>query len=65
MEHKHSQSRDRGLVSSEPYEIEYIHKRFPNHSHDEVTRAIQAAKAQLKGSEDRDRIMQILRQKLT
>jgi len=43
----------------EPHEIEYIHKyihmQFPNHW--EVHRAIQAAKAQLKGSEDRERML--------
>jgi hypothetical protein len=57
-------TRDRGLVSDEPHEIEYIHRQFPSHSHEEVHRAIQAAKAELKGSEDRERTMQILRQKL-
>jgi hypothetical protein len=61
---QHNQNRDRSLISDEPYEIEYIHRQFPNHSHEEVHRAIQAAKAELKGSENRERIMQILRQKL-
>jgi hypothetical protein len=64
MQNKHNQGRDRNLVSGEPYEIEYIHHQFPNHTHTEVNRAIQAAKAELKGSEDRTKIMQILRQKL-
>lgn len=59
-----SNNRDRNLVSNEPYEIEYIHQQFPNHSHQEVQKAIQEAKGQLGGSEDRDRIMEILRQKL-
>jgi hypothetical protein len=61
---QHNQNRDRGLVSDEPYEVEYIHRQFPNHSHEQVHQAIQAAKAELKGSENRDRIMEILRQKL-
>jgi len=61
---KQSQSRDRGFVSDEAHEVEYIHQQFPSHSHEEVHRALQAAKAELKGSEDRDRIMQILRTKL-
>ena len=52
--------RDRDLVSEEPYEIEYIHRKFPSHSHEEVHRAIEAAKAELKGSEDRDAIMKYL-----
>jgi hypothetical protein len=56
--------RDPGLVSDEPYEIEYIHQQFPNHSHAEVHQAVQAAKAQLNGSESRAKIMRILRQKL-
>jgi hypothetical protein len=64
MKRQHSQSRDRGLISEEPYEIEYIHRQFPNHSHEEVHQALKAAKAQLKGSENRDRIMQIMREKL-
>ena len=61
---QHNQNRDRGFISEEPYEIEYIHRQFPNHSHEEVHRAIQAAKAELKGSENRERTMQILRQEL-
>jgi hypothetical protein len=56
-------NRDRNLVSGEPYEIEYIHRQFPGRSHQEVVSAIKEAKAQLGGSEDRTRIMQILREK--
>jgi hypothetical protein len=59
-----SRSRDRGLVSDEPHEIEYIHQQFPNHSHEEIHSAIKAAKSQLKGSENREQIMKILRQRL-
>jgi hypothetical protein len=61
---KGGRQRDHGLVSDEPHEIEYIHQQFPNHSHQEVHQAIKAAKAELKGSERRDRIMDILRRKL-
>ena len=57
-------NRDRNLVSDEPYEIEYIHGQFPGKSHGDVERAIREAKAELGGSEDRRRIMEILRQKL-
>jgi hypothetical protein len=57
-------NRDRNLVSDEPYEIEYIHRQFPGKSHQEVESAIKEAKAQLGGSEDRERIMEFLRQKL-
>ena len=57
-------SRDRRLVSSEPHEIEYIHRQFPSRSHSEVERAIRQAKSQLGGSQDRSRIMEILRRKL-
>jgi hypothetical protein len=56
-------NRDRNLISSEPHEIEYIHRQFPGKTHGEVERAVREAKAQL-GSQDRARIMQILRQKL-
>jgi len=52
------------LVSEQPYEIEYIHQQFPNHSHDEVHRAIESAKAQLHGSEDRGKIMELVRKSL-
>jgi len=61
---QHNQNRDRSLISDEPYEIEYIHRQFPNHSHEQVHRAIRSAKAELKGSESREQIMQILCQKL-
>lgn len=56
--------RDRGLVSSEAHEIEYIHQQFPGHSHAEVVSALKAAKTEMKGSESRARMMQILRRKL-
>ena len=57
-------SRDRNLVSGEPHEIEYIHRQFPNRSHQEVERAIEAAKAEMGGSEDRARLMEILKRTL-
>lgn len=57
-------SRDRNRVSDEPYEIEYIHRQFPNHSHEEVDRAIREAKSQMGGSEDRTRLMELLNRKL-
>lgn len=63
-EHKDDQGRDRKLVSNEPYEVEYIHKQFPKHSHEQVKKALAEAKAELKGSEDREKIMEILRRKL-
>ena len=56
--------RDPGLISDEPYEIEYVHQQFPNHSHEEVHNAINEAKAELHGSEDRQKIMEILTRKL-
>ncbi|HEV8542691.1 MAG TPA: hypothetical protein VGR78_09905 [Verrucomicrobiae bacterium] len=64
MRSNRSRSRDRNLVSDQPYEIEYIHRQFPNHSHEEIHNAIRAAKSELKGSEDRRQIMQPLREKL-
>ena len=57
-------NRDRNLLSGEAHEIEYIHRQFPGRSHQEVERAIREAKAQLGGTENRGRIMEILRQKL-
>jgi hypothetical protein len=58
------QGRDRNLVSDEPYEIEYIHQQFPGKTHEAVHKAVQEAKQQLKGSEDREKIMEIVRKKL-
>ena len=57
-------NQDKKLVSDEPYEIEYIHRQFPNKSHAEVERAIKEAKSQLGGSESREKIMEALRRKL-
>ena len=57
-------SRDRNRVSNESYEIEYIHRQFPNRSHEEVERAIREAKSQMSGSEDRTRMMEILKRSL-
>ena len=61
---KESLSRDRKVVSNEPYEIEYIHSQFPKRSHAEVEKAIKDVKADLGGSEDREKIMTALRKKL-
>jgi uncharacterized protein YqeY len=58
------QGRDRRLVSAEPHEIEYIHKQFPQKSHDEVVRAVTDAKKELGGSESREKIMEIAKRKL-
>jgi len=57
-------SQERNRVSDEPHEIEYIHRQFPNRSHEEVERAIRDAKAQMGGSEDRTRLMEILNRTL-
>ena len=57
-------SQDQNRVSSEAHEIEYIHRKFPNRSHEEVERAIRAAKAEMGGSEDRTRLMEILNRTL-
>jgi hypothetical protein len=57
-------NRDRNLISGEPHEIEYVHRQFPRRSHEEVERAIREAKIQLGGSQNRGRIMGILREKL-
>ena len=63
-ETKQSRATDRALVSDEPWEIETIHKHFPKRSHQEIKSAVEAAKKQLKGSESREKIMEILKQKL-
>lgn len=58
-------SRDRNRVSDEPYEIEYIHRKFPNHSHQEVEAAIRQAKSEMGGSESREKLMEILNRRLS
>lgn len=63
-ETKQARGTDRALVSEEPWEVETIHKHFPKRSHQEVATALEAAKKQLKGSESREKIMEILQKKL-
>lgn len=63
MANKSQRKRDAGLVSSEPWEIEYIHKQFPTHSHSEITKAVSEVKHELGGSEDRGKILAALRRK--
>jgi hypothetical protein len=58
-----SRRRDRGLISSEPWEIEYVHKQFPTHSHAEIESALTEVKRQLGGSEDRAKIMAAISRK--
>jgi hypothetical protein len=57
-------AQDRDRVSNESHEVEYIHRKFPKHSHEAVERAIREAKAQLGGSENRERLMEILNKTL-
>ena len=61
----HDQNRDRNLVSSEPYEVEYIHQQFKGHSHQEVVSALESCKMELGGSDDREKIMECMRRKLS
>ena len=60
-----SATRDRALVSDESYEVEYIHRKFPNSTHRQVVAAIGACKKDLNGSEDRRKIMACVRKKLS
>ena len=57
-------TRDRKLVSDEPHEVEYLHRKFPNSTHNEVVRALSSCKKELNGSEDRRKVMACLRGKL-
>jgi hypothetical protein len=63
MANKSQKRRDPGLISSEPWEIEYVHKQFPTHSHSEIQKAILEVKHELGGSEDRSKIMAALRRR--
>ena len=57
-------SQDQNRVSNEPHEVEYIHRQFPGKTHEEVKSAIRAAKAEMGGSGDRTRLMEILNRTL-
>lgn len=59
-----SRSTDRARVSNEPWEIETIHKHFPQCSHQEVVHAIEECKRELAPSEDRKKIMKCLESRL-
>jgi hypothetical protein len=65
VETKQARATDRALVSEEPWEVETIHKHFPSRSHPEVARALEDAKKPLKGSESREKVMEILKKKLS
>jgi hypothetical protein len=57
-------SRDNCLASNGLWQIEYIHRQFPGKSHDEVVSALESAKRELNGSEDRHKIAKLMRQML-
>jgi hypothetical protein len=61
---KRSISTDRERVSNEPWEIETIHKHFPQCSHEEVVQAVEECKRELAPSEDRSKIMKCLENRL-
>lgn len=57
-------TRDRSLVSNEPWEVETIHQHFPKHTHEAVVKAVADCKKNLGGSESREKIMECLQTKL-
>jgi hypothetical protein len=59
-----SRSADRARVSSEPWEIENIHKHFKDHSHEEVVKAVEECKREISPSADREKIMKCLENRL-
>lgn len=59
-----SRSMDRARVSNEPWEIEAIHKHFPQCSHEEVAHAVEECKRELAPSSDRKKIMHCLENRL-
>ncbi|MDB6129327.1 MAG: hypothetical protein JWM04_434 [Verrucomicrobiales bacterium] len=63
-ETKKALNTDRALVSDEKWEVETIHQHFPKFSHEEVVKAIEEAKRELKGSESREKIMEKLKTRL-
>ena len=52
------------LVSDQPWEIEFIHRHFPKHTHDEVVEALEDCRRELAGSEDRQKILNCLESRL-
>jgi hypothetical protein len=59
-----NRNRDRALVSDESYEVEYLHRKFPDVTHRQLVAALGECKSEMNGSEDRRKIMSCLRKKL-
>jgi hypothetical protein len=56
-------NRARPLIAEEPYELKYLHKRFPNVTQRQLARAYEECKDEIK-TDDRRQIMNCLKQKL-
>jgi hypothetical protein len=54
---------DRPLVSSPPYSLEYLHKRFPKATQMQIARAVESCTNEVK-TDDRQQIMTCLKRKL-
>jgi len=54
---------DRPLVADEPYELTYLHKRFPNVTQRQLARALDECQGEIK-TDDRQQIMNCLKWKL-
>ena len=57
-------TRNNRLASNGLWQIEYIHRQFPGKSHDEIVAALESAKRELNGCEDRRKVVNRMRQKL-
>lgn len=56
-------NREQTLVSQEPYGVAYLHKRFPNATHRQVSQALNQCQEELK-TDDRQQIMTCVKEKL-
>jgi|GEM_PF-3341672 len=65
---QHDQSRDRNLVSSEPYEIRYVVDKlsaeFPQIDRADLQRIVWEGKKDIEPSEDREKLMEVVRHRI-
>lgn len=57
------QNHERPLIAEDPYEVKYLHKRFPRKTYREVMTAYEQCKDEIK-TEDRKQIMDCMKKRL-
>lgn len=66
---QHDQSRDRNLVSKEPYEIRYVVDKlaaeYPRIDRSDLQRLVLEGKREIEPSEDREKLMETARRRIS